>query len=111
MWGAERAYHRAVTRASAPLRLIAAYLVAAVAETVVFFEWTGGHADVPLSMFPDYLVLAPLVPVGMLPGLAERPYALAWGSTVVFVVVLAGAWRVLRPRRRAAAASASEVGR
>ncbi|WP_248354761.1 hypothetical protein [Anaeromyxobacter oryzae] len=40
-----------------------AYLASSVAFTVLFFELGGGHADIPFTMFPDYFVVAPVLPV------------------------------------------------
>jgi hypothetical protein len=44
-------------------RIVIAYLASSVAFTILFFELGGGHADVPFTMFPDYFVVAPVLPV------------------------------------------------
>ncbi len=74
------------------VRFVVAYLVAATVETVVFCEWRGGHADVPFTTFPDYLAIAPLVPVLVGGDLGSKANALAIASTAVFGAVLVAVW-------------------
>ncbi len=73
-------------------RLAIAYVGACVVETVVFFETTGGHADVPFTMFPDYLVVAPLVPVLVASNLRLGIAALEVVSTLLFLASFAALW-------------------
>jgi hypothetical protein len=47
-------------------RWVVAYLVAGLAAVVALFGGGGGHADVPLTTWPGYLVLVPIAPIVLL---------------------------------------------
>lgn len=51
---------------SPAIRVLVAYLVAGLAAAIALFGWGGGHADVPLTTWPEYLVLVPVAPVVIL---------------------------------------------
>ncbi|HET8734557.1 MAG TPA: hypothetical protein VFM45_12395, partial [Anaeromyxobacteraceae bacterium] len=44
-------------------RLLGAYLLASLAGAVALFGGGGGHADIPLTTWPGWLLLAPAVPL------------------------------------------------
>ncbi len=91
------------TGLAALTKCAAFYLVAGAVETTVFSVVRGGHADVPFTEFPGFLVLSPLVPVGLVQSLLEQFAALEFVSTLLFIVVFVSLWlvdaRVRRNRR------------
>jgi hypothetical protein len=92
---------RSPSRLARVARFALAYAVAAVVETVVAFSWPrAGHADVPLTMFPDYLVLAPIVPPLFAWDSIVDPHARAWVSTAVFVACIVAVWFATAASRR-----------
>ncbi|WP_242354784.1 MULTISPECIES: hypothetical protein [unclassified Anaeromyxobacter] len=89
-----------------------AYLLASIALTIVYFEAGGGHADVPFTTFPDYFVVAPVLPVLVLADLG-RVRGTDVLSLAAFVVTLVAVWVVTgaliaRTARSAATFSSNE---
>lgn len=89
-------------------RMVIAYLLASIALTIVFFEAGGGHADVPFTMFPDYFVVAPVLPVLVLANLG-RVRGTDVLSLVAFVVTLVAVWVVTGTLSARSARSAATV--
>ena len=74
-------------------QFLVAYLASGVLETIVFSEVRGGgHADAPLSAFPEYLFFAPVMPVAGVIHFFETHSILGAISTGVFVVCFVAAW-------------------
>ncbi|GAO03126.1 hypothetical protein [Anaeromyxobacter sp. PSR-1] len=70
-----------------------AYLASGVVETIVFSEMRGGgHPDAPLTMFPDYLLLSPAVPVLVGYDLVAQFAPLELVATCVFVACFVVSW-------------------
>jgi hypothetical protein len=78
-------------------QVFVAYLTSGVVETIVFSELRGGgHADAPLSRFPEYLVLAPVMPIWTAIGLFQTRSRLDLASTGVFVICFIASWVAYR---------------
>jgi hypothetical protein len=78
-------------------QFLVAYLMAGIVETIVFSEMRGGgHPDAPLSRFPEYLLLAPVVPIWTASDLVARHSSLDLVSTGVFIVCFVAAWFTFR---------------
>ena len=74
-------------------QVIVSYAVASVVETVAFSEIRGGgHPDAPLTMFPEYLVLAPVMPFLLVADFLRTYWWLDVVSTGVFVGCFVGTW-------------------
>ncbi len=73
-------------------QVVVAYLGASVIETIVFSEGMGGHADVPFTQFPGYLLWTPLVPGVVLIDMFEQYSSLHLVSTGIFVVCFIASW-------------------
>lgn len=74
------------------VRTILAYLLASIVLTAVFFEVGGGHADVPFTLFPGYLVVAPVLPVLVICSLGFGGSGTELVSLVAFVVTFVAVW-------------------
>lgn len=79
------------------LRLVLAYLLAGLVGTVVLFGRGGGHADVPLTMWPEYLLLAPVLPILVAARLAPPLRAREVMSAAAFIATFVLAWIGTRP--------------
>ncbi len=53
------------------LKLIACYLLSSISVMFFTMGFEEGHAHVPLSSFPEYLLLSPLFPLALLVGVFE----------------------------------------
>lgn len=89
--------------AATAARIVIAYVVSSIVYAILFFELGGGHADVPFTMFPDYLVVSPVLPVFALFDIPSQPGAREILSIVAFMLTFVVIWLgtgSLRPRSR-----------
>ncbi|MGB8933391.1 MAG: hypothetical protein WCC48_19265 [Anaeromyxobacteraceae bacterium] len=83
-------------------RIVASYLAAGLVMTVVFFAGTEGHADVPFSEFPEWLILTPVMPVWTLDHLFTGGgwSARDWAGVLLGPATFVLAWRWFGRRAR-----------
>jgi hypothetical protein len=74
------------------VRTVIAYLVSSFVHAIIFFEVGGGHADVPFTTFPDYLVVAPALPVLAIWDLREHVRTIEFLSLAAFVATFVAVW-------------------
>ncbi len=74
------------------LRVVAAYLPSSLIETIVFSELRGWHAGVPLSRFPDYLLLAPVLPLYVLDAIRTNSTTIERLSAWTFITTFVAIW-------------------
>lgn len=89
------------TRFRSAVRLLLSYLLASAALAVIA-RWPNleGHAHVPFSGFPEFLVWSPVVPLLVLGDLPQRPISGLLGLSVFLVVFVTSAYLLLRTRPR-----------
>lgn len=73
-------------------RFLLAYVPASLVASVVLYEGGAGHADVPFTTFPEYLLVAPLVPVPLVVGMIWVREAEYFIAAAVLAVVFASVW-------------------
>lgn len=75
------------------LKVLASYLVAGAAY-LLYFAWPHyeGHAHVPFSAFPEFLVWAPIAPLFMCEALIEKRGGAVVGLLVFGTVLASGLW-------------------
>lgn len=81
------------------LKLAACYLIASISY-LLYLKWPDyqGHADIPLSGFPAFLVFAPVAPLFWFDEFAADPRNALVGLIVFGGVLAAGLWLSLRKR-------------